>query len=167
MQRKKVFLYWRRTENMYSTWHQHLHLKHEILLRKFIKIYSVLVSEHLHAFYIFGDNCFIRSVSLSLFYSVLFPHWGIINLSLHLHPTLHALPLPVLSRRLNDNEISSLDAMGAFKKLPNLRKMCVDVHFSIFTLRDGVWGGGLSFGTSGCAFYVNNLMRYEPRRRRR
>lgn len=77
--------------------------------------------------------------------------WGIINLSLHLHPPF-ALSFPVFSRRLNDNEISSLDAMGAFKKLPNLRKMYVDAHFSIFTLRAGVCGLGCHLGHLAVSF---------------
>lgn len=94
------------------------------------RIYSFLVFKLLHA--IFGFFICYDSSS----------QWGIINLSLHLHPPPFTLSCPVFSRRLNDNEISSLDAMGAFKKLPNLRKMYVDAHFPIFTLRVGVWGGG-------------------------
>lgn len=33
------------------------------------------------------------------------------------------IPLFVPLRRLNDNDISVLEAVGLFKKLPNLRKM--------------------------------------------
>lgn len=47
------------------------------------------------------------------------------------------------TRRLNDNEISVLEATGSFKKLPNLRKMYERVYFSfsVWLLNDiGVFG---------------------------
>lgn len=43
-------------------------------------------------------------------------------------PSLHRS----LRRRLNDNEITVLEAAGTFKKLPNLRKMYVYFLFPFF-----------------------------------
>lgn len=118
----------RAARSIYTTSTLHFDLQYKHINQEIYRIHSVLVSELLHLYF---TPCYESS-----------SHYWIINLSLHLHiPPSPALSLPVLSRRLNDNEISSLDTMGAFKKLPNLRKMYAPVHFSIFTLRAGVVGG--------------------------
>ncbi len=62
--------------------------------------------------------------------------------------------LSLSTRRLNDNEISILEATGAFKKLPNLRKMYERVYFSfsVWLLNDicvfGKFSFALDSGTS-------------------
>uniref|UniRef100_A0A8B9L9Q5 Slit homolog 3 (Drosophila) n=1 Tax=Astyanax mexicanus TaxID=7994 RepID=A0A8B9L9Q5_ASTMX len=53
---------------------------------------------------------------------------------------LVCLSLSLSTRRLNDNEISSLDATGAFKKLPNLRKINLSNN-KLRDIREGVFDG--------------------------
>uniref|UniRef100_W5KTN6 Slit homolog 3 (Drosophila) n=1 Tax=Astyanax mexicanus TaxID=7994 RepID=W5KTN6_ASTMX len=50
------------------------------------------------------------------------------------------LPEHTTDLRLNDNEISSLDATGAFKKLPNLRKINLSNN-KLRDIREGVFDG--------------------------
>ncbi|XP_053487014.1 slit homolog 3 protein [Ictalurus furcatus] len=50
------------------------------------------------------------------------------------------LPEHTTDLRLNDNEISSLDAMGAFKKLPHLRKINLSNN-KLREIREGVFDG--------------------------
>lgn len=49
------------------------------------------------------------------------------------------LSISLYSRRLNDNEIPILEATGAFKKLPNLRKMYKLVYFFFSFKGFGCW----------------------------
>lgn len=64
------------------------------------------------------------------------------------------LSISFYSRRLNDNEIPILEATGAFKKLPNLRKMYERVYF--FFSFEG-------FGCSMTLAYLGNSALYEHR----
>lgn len=66
---------------------------------------SIELSEHVRL----KKKAFLRLLSDSL------SHCGAVN--------LHFYILFLHNRRLNDNEISILEAAGTFKKLPNLKKM--------------------------------------------